>query len=82
MPNQKIPTPDPDRDPTNPIERAPGRNEDANDKDTPSPERHRDPLKQPGEVPDVKPDVIARKPGSGQGQGAGQGTGPAQRRKQ
>jgi len=76
MQNPQTPNRGPNSDPTE-VERAPGRNEDTNDKSMPTPGRQRDPLQQPGDVPDVKPDVIAGKPdrkGAGQGQGTGQGT--------
>jgi hypothetical protein len=69
MQKQQTPNPDPKRDP-NDIERAPGRDdiERVPDRDDAPNERHRDPLKQPGDVPDVKPDVIA---GQRRSQGAG-----------
>jgi hypothetical protein len=78
-PDQQTPNPDRKRDP-NDIERAPGRNDAPHERapgrnDAPH-ERDRDPLKQPGDVPDVKPDVIAEHQ---RGQAAGQGQ---QRRKQ
>jgi hypothetical protein len=82
MQNPQTPNRDPHRDPTE-VERAPGRNEDANDKGMPSPDRQRDPLQQPGDVPDVKPDVIAGKKdrkGAGQGQGTDQGAGSSEPR--
>ena len=67
--NQPKPNRVPQRDPTE-VERAPGRDEDANDKVVPPPDRHRDPLQQPGDEPDVKPDVIAGRKQPGQGTGA------------
>ena len=76
MQNPQTPNRGPDSDPTE-IERAPGRNEDPNDKGKPAPDRQRDPLQQPGDVPDVKPDVVAGKQDrkvAGQGQGTGLGS--------
>lgn len=75
MHNQQTSSPDRKRDP-NQTERAPGRNEDSGNKPPPHPERQRDPLQQPGELPDVNPDVVAGRQG---GQGAGQRTGSSRR---
>ena len=68
MQNQQTSNPDRKRDP-NQTERPPGPSEDSIRKPTPHPERQRDPLQQPGELPDVQPDVIAGREGD---QGAGQ----------
>ena len=81
MQNQQTSNPDRKREP-NKIERAPAPNEDSSHKPGPSPERQRDPLQQPGELPDVKPDVIAGRQGghdAEQGQGAGQRPGDSSR---
>jgi hypothetical protein len=57
---QKQQTPNqPGRDP-NDIERLPEHDDKSRDPRTPPPDRHPDPLKQPGDEPDVKPDVIAQ----------------------
>jgi hypothetical protein len=65
MPKQQNPNPNPHWDPDQTIERQPVRErdpvheDDANDKRMPGRDRHRDPLRQPTDVPDVQPDVMA-----------------------
>jgi hypothetical protein len=95
MPKQQIPNPERPWDPDQTIERDPVRKRDpiqkdhSNDKDRPPPDRHRDPLRQPGELPDVQADVTAdRRSGKDSDEpGADERTGPSaphssQRRKQ